>query len=97
MVMSKVRRSPRLNKEANGFNHCTPDDMPMKKKKNNADLEKETRTILPSSDGGLGPEDVRGPILVEILQDWGVECGASPSEITDALLKGHSPPVPNDD
>lgn len=87
MVVSQVRRSPRLSKGKEGYKHCRLEDMPKKKRRNTAKGPgSEVLAPLPSVKEGLMPEDVQGPIPMETLQEWGVECGASPREVTDALL-----------
>lgn len=34
----------------------------------------------------------KGPISIEVLQDWGISCGVDPSDLTtDALMRAPSP------
>lgn len=86
VVVSQVRRSPRLNDMTQGLKHCTLDDIPKKRRKCGSDCGDESLPALPSADEGLEPEDIQCPIPMDTLKSWGIECGASSMEVTEALL-----------
>ena len=39
-----------------------------------------------------------GPVPISVLQEWGINCGVAPSELTkDALMQAPNDQVANDD
>jgi hypothetical protein len=78
LVESSVRRSTKLNSLKDGFHFRTVrlDGEPSKKRKKPAVvlIDEATRQA--------------GPIPLEILQSWGIDCGIAPVELSeDALLQ----------
>ncbi|CAN6328775.1 unnamed protein product [Urochloa humidicola] len=92
LVSSTVRRSPRLNKSADGYKHCQLVNTPRKKRKNirgkdvasSGQTEAEKVQVLDTLP--VTQAEVDGPIPMEVLQDWGIHCGVPPSEVTENLL-----------
>ncbi|RLN03512.1 hypothetical protein C2845_PM13G08100 [Panicum miliaceum] len=87
LATTTVRRSPRLNK-SDGFQHAQY--TPKKRRRSTKQPISSAPTIsfvpvaaIPKLQG----EDP-GPIAVEVLQGWGIECGVPPEVITkEAILK----------
>jgi hypothetical protein len=78
LVESSVRRSTRLNSVKEGFHFRTVrlDGEPSKKRK------KPAVVLIDEATGQAGP------IPLEILQSWGIDCGIAPAELSeDALLQ----------
>jgi hypothetical protein len=82
LVEDSVRRSTRLNKD--GFCSVRLKGNPSKKR-NNWTIQIDEAT------------GEAGPIAIAVLQGWGIDCGVTPSELTDdALLQAPSTRVPDD-
>jgi hypothetical protein len=82
LVEDSVRRSTRLNKD--GFCSVRLKGNPSKKRNN----------WIIQIDEATGEA---GPIAITVLQGWGIDCGVTPSELTDdALLQAPSTRVPDD-
>lgn len=81
LVEASVRRSPRIRGDKDGFKHVH--------------LGKRQRRKVPIlSIPAL--EGQTGPILVEILQSWGISCRVAPEDISDeALMQTPSTSSPN--
>ncbi|CAO2144855.1 unnamed protein product [Urochloa humidicola] len=114
LVTSTVRRSPRLNKNADGYKHCQLGDATRKRKKGQGNVlsKKGKQTVVDNTIGStddlarpqalkdipVTQAELEGPIPMEMLRGWGIDCGVSPSEITDDLLLQGSPArVSNED
>ncbi|CAN6361595.1 unnamed protein product [Urochloa humidicola] len=97
-----LRRSPRLNKIADGYKHCQLEDSPRKKRKRAASKpagvegsEQQGTSVTQTLQ--VPDEPMRGPIPTDVLKKWGIECGVPPTEITEELLlQKHPTSVPND-
>ena len=92
IVSSQVRCSSRANKYSGGFKNCQLPTSQRRKRKSVADAI--SSVAVP--EGGVG-DIVPGPIPVEVLQGWGIECGVHPSEVSDtSLLKKPCNSMSND-
>jgi hypothetical protein len=76
LVESSVRRSTRLNSVKEGFHFRTVrlDGEPSKKRK------KPAVVLIDEATGQAGP------IPIEILQSWGIDCGIAPAELSEHAL-----------
>ncbi|CAN6300043.1 unnamed protein product [Urochloa humidicola] len=107
LVDDKLRRSPRLNKDLDGYQHCQLVDAPRKKRRGpvnktstklNQTQNSANSLPVPLEIPAVKQNEVQSPIPIDVLKGWGVECGVPPSEITDdLLLQKHSPAVPDED
>jgi hypothetical protein len=78
MVDSTIRLSTRLSIAIGGFHEVQVDKEPSKKRKGNV--------ILIDEKTGSS-----GPVSVDILQGWGIDCGVAPAELSlEALMKASS-------
>jgi hypothetical protein len=75
-VESSVRRSSRVNKANGGFHTPTVrlDEEPSKKRN-------KIGAVLNDEATGMA-----GPIPIDILQSWGIECGIAPEELSQEVL-----------
>lgn len=89
LVESTVRRSSRVSKAKGGFHTATVrlEEEPSKKRN-------KLGAVLIDEETGKA-----GPIPIEILQGWGIDCGIAPSELSqEALMQApSSAPVINED
>jgi len=90
LVMNIVRRSPRLNRY-DGYQHCQYTTRKRSKKSVANASSDQPRPIEAMPD--LSGQEL-GPIPMQVLQSWGVDCGL-PSEMTskEALLQDPSKDV----
>ncbi|CAN6173140.1 unnamed protein product [Urochloa humidicola] len=102
LVAKELRRSPRLNKNADGYKHCQIEDSPRKKRKGANSKSTSTEVSRKQDPSSLQALQVpiaaeEGPIPIEVLKKWGVECGVPPEEVTEDLLLQKRPTgVPDD-
>jgi hypothetical protein len=83
LVTQATRRSNRLQ-TPEGFKHIQIDKTPTKKRKVVAPALSLDQPPKPS-------EEIPAPVPLETLQEWGLQCNVSPSEITpDALMTRNS-------
>lgn len=79
LVQSSVHRSSRLSAGNEGYCPVVIDKEPSKKCKNwLLQIDEETSQT--------------GPILIEELQGWGINCGVDPMDLTDEALMQAPPP-----
>jgi hypothetical protein len=86
LVQSSVRRSSRLSVGDKGYCPVIIDKEPSKKCKNwLLQINEETGQA--------------GPVSIEVLQGWGINCGVDPMDLTDGALMQAPPPsqAPNVD
>ena len=81
VVSSQVRRNSRANKYSRDFKNCQLPTSQRRKRKSVSDAI--SSVAVP--EGGVG-DIVPGPIPVEVLQGWGIECGVHPSEVSETYL-----------
>ena len=76
LVESSVRHSTRLNNAKEGFHFRTIrlDGEPSKKRK------KPAVVLIDEATGQAGP------IPLEILQSWGIDCGIAPAELSEDVF-----------
>jgi hypothetical protein len=83
LVTQATRRSNRLQ-TPEGLKHIQLDKTPRKKRKAVAPALSLDQPPKPS-------EEISAPVPLETLQEWGLQCNVSPSEITpDALMTRNS-------
>jgi len=75
MVDSSARHTTRFSSDTNGFHNVLLDKEPSKKIKGNIILiDEKTRSF--------------GPVLIDILQGWGIDCGVAHTELSlEAMMK----------
>lgn len=86
LVESAVRRSTRLNSATDGFHEVRIDKEPSKKRRGSIIMiDEKTGTS--------------GPLPIDILQGWGINCGVPPEELSlEALMQAPSSnPSTNED
>lgn len=87
LVETSVRRSTRFSSRKGGFHKVRIEEEPSKKR------NKIGAVLIDDATGEAGP------IPIEILQSWGIECGIAPGELSqEAVMQApNANPVPNED